>query len=124
MFASQLVHFDFYSSVIQCDAVEIVDNETEQQLMIQAHSWFGRVDTNCDGELEMGPCEKSFLATSADSDSDSDDESSGPTSPVVKVFSAGSAVPHPSKVKDGARSVLRKESGHGGEDAYFAIEHE
>jgi len=107
------------------DRVEVVDTMTEQQLLIQAQSWFGKLDANCNGELEAGPAEKSFLAEAhTNTDSDSDDESSGPTSPVLKVYSAGSAVPHPAKVKDGARSVLRKESGYGGEDAYFAIEHE
>jgi protein phosphatase PTC7 len=37
----------------------------------------------------------------------------------VKVVASGLAIPHPDKVKKGAKGANSKGFGHGGEDAYF-----
>ena len=39
----------------------------------------------------------------------------------LTVEMAGACVPHAEKTREGTRSVMGKEGGHGGEDAYFII---
>jgi len=47
------------------ERVEVIDNETGQQLLIQANTWLGRLESYANGKLERGPVEKTFLADSS-----------------------------------------------------------
>mmetsp|Transcript_29152 Transcript_29152/g.56011 ORF Transcript_29152/g.56011 Transcript_29152/m.56011 type:complete len:519 (+) Transcript_29152:156-1712(+) len=98
-------------------------------MTLHTHAWLGKVGENtsleCRSALERrdnrGPCEREFTLPEA-LPVPRNAAPNRPETPCLSVHYSAAALPHPSKVKDGARSVLRREVGHGGEDAYFNIQ--
>eukprot|EP00238_Polyblepharides_amylifera_P015904 CAMPEP_0196584316 /NCGR_PEP_ID=MMETSP1081-20130531/46634_1 /TAXON_ID=36882 /ORGANISM="Pyramimonas amylifera, Strain CCMP720" /LENGTH=462 /DNA_ID=CAMNT_0041905483 /DNA_START=388 /DNA_END=1776 /DNA_ORIENTATION=+ len=85
--------------------------------------WLGKVGES--GSLggsgaDIGPVERELTLEGI---LEQDDDEMHAWRPSLKLYTAAAAVPHPAKVKGGARATVRRDGGHGGEDAYFLTQH-
>ncbi|OUS49287.1 Serine/threonine protein phosphatase [Ostreococcus tauri] len=102
------------------DDIRVTCENTGDEWVFPCHRWFGQSDS---GDGQSGPYTQDLDAKSADElrrAFGAEGEMPRKERGEFECVASGAAVPHPEKTKrDGARAVVRRTHGHGGEDAYF-----
>jgi len=100
--------------------IKVTCEATGEQWLFPCHGWFGHSDG---GDGKHGPFTQD-LESKRPEDLQSPLWVEGQIRKERGEFAcavAGAAVPHMDKMKEGARAVMRRTHGHGGEDAYFSV---
>jgi len=100
--------------------IKVTCEATAEQWLFPCHGWFGQSDS---GDGKHGPHTQD-LESKSPGDVHSPLWVEGQIRKERGEFEcavAGAAVPHADKMKEGARAMIRRTHGHGGEDAYFSV---
>ena len=103
------------------DDIRVTCENTGDEWLFPCHRWFGLSDS---GDGKSGPYTQDLEAKSPDEIRTplwaEGDLPRFKERGEFECFASGAAVPHPEKMKrDGARAMVKRTHGHGGEDAYF-----
>jgi len=103
------------------DDIRVTCENTGDEWVFPCHGWFGLSDS---GDGKSGPYTQDLEAKSPDEIRTplwaEGDMPRFKERGEFECFASGAAVPHPEKMKrDGARAMVKRTHGHGGEDAYF-----